>query len=339
MLAEFAMTPAIFDDDAHGDKDVWLEQIRELGATMFPRLSASPVMVTNLYEGSWHPEVEKVIAAIKDHRARKLCQDLLAKLGQSLVFRPACNEWPADESDWGREAMKSAGGEPIERIITSQVVYESLRREGHSVRCISEVHDSGFWTGIGADGTVPMRIADQVNLLRKLCVHSDFLCVLTPHIYGGSDDETDLIKEIVKSALRRPAGYQSVCIDVHTEGPHRNPGDPDFERRLAKCISNISQSFEAVLGKGQSVNLYVWPKLLHRYVVGGTMTEISGGRHARSPRWGVSLNHFARRGDSRELAPSPWNLLTRASLLDCFNRYFADGVKGYLSPSPIKINR
>jgi len=337
MLAEFALTPAIFDEEAHEDKDMWLDELRELGATMFPRLSASPIMISNLYEGSWHPETEKVVMAIKDHRARQLCQQLLTKVGGSLVFRPARNDWPVDECAWAREAIESASEEPIERVIASRMGYETLVGEGHSVRCISEVHDAGFWTGIAADGTVPMRIAEQVALLRKLCIHSEFLCVLTPHVYGGADDETDLVKEVIRSALGRPAGYRPVSIDIHTEGPRGNPNDADFAEKLRKCTSNICQTLHQVLANGQSVNLLLWPKLLHRYVIGGVFTETTGGIRARSPRWGISLQHFARGRDDPSQAPSPWNLLTRDSLLDCFNRYFADGVPGCLAGYPVQI--
>ena len=37
--------------------------------------------------------------------------------------------------------------------------------------------------------------------------------------------------------------------------------------------------------------------------------------------------------------PSPWNLLTRDDLLDCFHRYFADGVTGYLEGFPMTVAR
>ena len=40
MLAEFALTPSVFDEEAHADKDTWREQLRELGTNMFPRVAA-----------------------------------------------------------------------------------------------------------------------------------------------------------------------------------------------------------------------------------------------------------------------------------------------------------
>ena len=51
MLTEFAFTPSIFDDEANADPAAWHEQIRELGLNMFPRVSACPVMVCNLFDG------------------------------------------------------------------------------------------------------------------------------------------------------------------------------------------------------------------------------------------------------------------------------------------------
>ncbi len=337
MLTEFAFTPSIFDEEAHEDKDLWLEELRELGTSMFPRVSASPIMVSDLYEGSWNPEVAKIVDAIEDHRARDLCQRLLTKVQDSLVFRPACKEWPGDECAWGREAVESATEEPIERIIASRCAHATLISEGHPVRCISEVQDGGFWSGIAAEGTVPMRIADQVGLLRKLCVHSEFLCLLTPHIYGVSDDETDLAKAVIQCAFHCPAGYRTVSIDIHTDGPRGNPGGADFTSRLENCMSNITHALKQVLEKGQAVNLYLWPSLLHRYVLGGTFTETPEGKKQRRPRWGISLQHFARRREEPNQAPASWNLLKRDSLLEYFNRYFADGVTGYLPLSPVQV--
>jgi hypothetical protein len=339
MLAEFALTPSIFDEDAHQDKDAWLDDLQHLGAAMFPHVSASPAIISNLYDGSWHPEATKIVGAIQDHRARTRCQSLLTKMKDLLVFRPACKEWPMDECAWGREAACSAIEEPIERIIASKTAHATLISEGHPARCISEVQDSGFWGGINAGGTVPMRISDQVGLLRKLCVHAEFLCLATPHIYGGFDDETDFAKAVIQSAFARPAGFRRVSIDIHTEGPRGNPGDAGYSTKLANSITNITQTVKQILKSGQTITLYVWPEgeLLHRYVVGGLHAEMGGGQKRRSPRWAICLQHFARRGDNPDQAPAPWQLLPRKDLLDCFNRYFAEGVTGCLAPSPVQI--
>lgn len=339
MLAEFALTPSIFDEDAHDDKDVWLEQLRELGGNMFPRVAASPVMVSNLYDGSWHSVAGKVVMAIKDHRARKLCQGLLEKTRRTLVFRPACNEWPGEEEcAWAREAIRSASDEEIERIIATRTAHEVLTSECTFIRSISEVADSGFWQGVSASRSVPMRIADQSRLLRKLCLHTEFLCLLTPRIYGASDDETDFAIEVIRSALKRPPGYRRVSIDIHTRGPSGDPSDADYPNKLSNCVGNISKRLREALGPGDSISLYLWPRLLDRYLAGGIFVESAQGIRRRSPRWGVSMQHIARPEDeSRSHPPTSWNLLDRAGLSQCFERYFKEGVAGFLPCSPIPV--
>ena len=46
MLTEFALTPSIFDETMHPAADDWQEQLRELGTNMFPKVAASPVMMS-----------------------------------------------------------------------------------------------------------------------------------------------------------------------------------------------------------------------------------------------------------------------------------------------------
>src|SRR5687767_10805274 len=99
MLAEFALTPSVFDEQAHADGETWRDQLRKLGNGMFPDTGAWPVMVSNLYDGSWHHLAVKTAKAITDHRARRLCEDLLENAAKTLVRRPAaCSDWPGDDS-------------------------------------------------------------------------------------------------------------------------------------------------------------------------------------------------------------------------------------------------
>ena len=338
MFSEFALTPSIFDEEAQGDMDEWLDDIRELGAAMFPRVSASPVMVSNLYDGGWHAVAQQVVAAVSDHRARDLCQRLLTQITSTLVSRPACKDWPEDENGWVHEAMASAEDEAIDRIIATRTAQQALFSECKCVRSVSEVRDAGFWKGISASQSPEMRVADQVTLIRKLCLHSEFLCFLSPRIYGGSDDETGFAAEMIRSAFRRPCGYRQVHVEVHTEGPKCDPGDGKFHLRMSNLVGNISTQLRPALGVGNEVTLYVWPKLLDRFMIGGVYVEGADGTRERSPRWGISMQHIARGGDKHMSLPATqWDLLNRDSLTRRFTQYFKQGVAGFLPPSPVVI--
>jgi len=100
-----------------------------------------------------------------------------------------------------------SGGEPIERIVACAPVHQTLLQECSFTQNIDEFLDGGFWSEVSAQWPQTLRIADQVQAFRKLCVHSEFLCLVAPHIYGGSDDETDLAAALIQPAMRRPSEY------------------------------------------------------------------------------------------------------------------------------------
>ena len=216
MLSEFALTPSIFNEKVPPhDADLWREQLDQLLSNMFPNVSAWPVMVSNLHSGSWQKTALQMIARVKDHRAKKRCQELLQNASKTLASRPACCDWPDDDLAWGREAVESHAAEPIDRIVMTAAGHEILGKRCKSVRRLDEVRDAGFWRGIAADSSPPMKISNQVAMLRKVCVHSEFFCLITPHIHGGGDDETDFAVELVRSALARPPGFRCGGIEIH----------------------------------------------------------------------------------------------------------------------------
>lgn len=322
MIGEFAFTPSVFDEEANPDAESWREQLRELGNAMFPKTAAWPVMVANLYDGSWQSIAMTMVEAVKESRSRILCEGILKNISSTLVRRPISVEnWPVDNTAWGREAIASHAIEPIDRIVSCRAVQDTLTAEGHAVRCISEVQGEGFWRDISSQWDQPLTIPSQIQAIRKLTMHAEFLCLVTPHIRGTGDDETEFTLEMIRSALRRPTGFMSVDIEVHSEGPD-NPTSADFQQRLKKALGNTTTSLLSALRPAQSIRLILWPKLLDRYLIAGVYTSASGGARMRSPRWGLSMQHIARRVDLWDPKPPTfWSLMTRGQLGDVFNRY------------------
>lgn len=337
MLTEFAFTPSVFDESVHGDRGAWREQLRELGANLFPRTAAWPVMVADLHGGSWRQRVVSIVSAIKDSTARVLCENLLKNVTETLINRPVHGKTTpgTDAIAWGKEAVGSHSQEPIDRIITCKAAHAALAHMCPAIRSIEDVSTDSFWSDVTSAWSQTMRIADQISALRKLCVHARFVCLITPHIYGGSDDESDFAVALIRSAFRRPPNYSAVEIEIHTEGPDR-PAMSDYAVRLANRTRSVSGYLRKGLAPGQAIELLVWPKLLDRYILAGDYTKMSDGTLARRIRWGVSMPHIARKLDEREpKPPTPWTLLTRPQLLDQFNRYCVRSTPG--SPAPAQI--
>ena len=336
MLTEFAFTPSIFDEDAHEDKEAWRDQLKALGYNMFPKVSAWPVIVSDLYAGSWNQIADQTVKAIKDQRARILCEGILQNMKKTLVTRPACGNWPDEDIAWGREAIASTNVESIERIVANSASKSALLEEYRLIRSLDEVEGGGFWQGIGAESSPKMIVADQVQLLRKLCLHSDWLALISKDIYGGSDDETDFALGVIDLSLNRPADFGQVHFELHTEGPRRCVDEADYRVKAARVISAISSSVKNNLKASQSIDLLVWPKLLDRFLIAGTYTIESGGIKRKSPRWGVLLSHIARKPDEKKADFfTEWKLLNRESLNRWFDKYASDSAAN--RPTPIRI--
>jgi len=329
MLAEFAFTPEVFDEASQPDITVWREQLRDLGSAMFPRVSASPVIVSDLYGGSWGHAADRCAHLITDPTARYLCQNLLKRAMDVLVKRPAAGPWPEDEAGWAREALQSHGIEPIERIVASSACREKLRPECPALRSLDETTESGFWSGISSDASPAKRIDEQVGLVRKLCVLSDFIALISPHIYGADDDETDFALRFLNTTLNRPIGFASADVELHVRDDETCASPPTESADPTGLMGAVIKRVRAALRPGQQVTVVAWPKFVERLVIAGVHTTRNGNPHVRSPRWGIAMSHIARRGDAhRSDEPTEWKLLKQESLGRWFDRYCAPGVNG-----------
>lgn len=317
MLTEFAFTPSIFDENAHDDKEAWRDQLKELGRNLFPRVTTWPVVVSNLYAGSWTKTADQTVRGIKDQRARHLCEGILQNMQKILVDRPHCGDWPDEDIAWGREAIASDKVESIERIVADSKTKAALLENYNQIRSLEEVEDGGFWRGIASDASPKMIIADQVQLLRKLCLHAEWIALINAHT---STNESDFALELVQTTFNRPASFTSVKFELHTQEPQKCVDESDLQNRLRNVTNHISGLVRNRLAASQSVDLYFWPKLLDRLLIAGTYSEDSDGNLQKSPRWGVSMNHVARGADA-DAAPTEWKLLRREQLDFWFRKY------------------
>lgn len=339
MLAEFALTPSIFDKSAHKDREAWLRQLQELRHGMFPRGAACPVMVSNLYNGAWQAAALNAVSSIdeQDHEARDLCMGILKMvLDGTLVHRPACSDKePSNDTAWAKEAVNSISFEPIDRIVTCKPVYEVVSRRCGSVCCIDKVRDDHFWNGISSQWSQPLNVADQVKTLRKLCVHSEFLCLVTPYIRGEDDDETTFAQEMIRSAFRRSKEHSPPLVEIHTTVDWKIASAPD---QFKSVVHHVSCRLRSVLVGDQQVRLVIWPKskLLDRYLIAGIHTKTSDEKRVRKPCWGVSMPHIARKAhDDEPMPPTPWSLLSAKQIYDVSQHFCKEGRTGYLHDSTV----
>jgi len=128
MLSEFALTPTLFDEDAHPDQAAWEQEIRSLAYCLFPgRGYPSPVILANLWSGEWENDVRRRIGRIKVPSVRLLSQTLLTKFREIMIPRPrVAGKCPEDGEGWGREALESSNQIPLPKIFSCKHISKRL---------------------------------------------------------------------------------------------------------------------------------------------------------------------------------------------------------------------
>ncbi len=300
MYTEIAFTPQIFDEECNPDHERWREGLREFGREIAPRNAAEPIIISDLYGGSSLQVAAETIRAIRDHKAKDLAQRCISVMRQRLsVVRPVVGEWPQSEPDWLDECKLSHAQLALGKVLISDSHSQDNLHSMPSWSIYDPADDqSGFWNGIQIQSQVNMNLDDQVNLLRPICVHADYIAIKSPQIRGGSDDETVFAARIIQSALNRPFGYPDIkMIEFHLDGKH-NPNHDN-------SINNIIQVVRQNVGRernGLEIQFYFWPHYTDRELVAGIFKQ-----GIKSLRWGISMNHIARPRDATGIYDLEYN--------------------------------
>ena len=212
-----------FSMKLHPDIGSWKEQLHELGHGMFPRNVGCPVVVADLQDGNWSTFVVQLVQRLSDKNFRADVMRLLGQIKQVGVRRPGHLRQLVNHGDWQQEAILSHRLEAFDRIVTSAEQDQAPTTEMPRLWNLADVREDSFWTDISPHRWPPLDVAKQVACLRKLCLVSDFLCLVAPHIEEGGS-ENDFALALVKSALDRPTECRIPHISDPFLGPRATPG-------------------------------------------------------------------------------------------------------------------
>ena len=302
MLAEFLLTPdALSDDDGRSGSDV----VRELADCFFPRRTVPLALLCKLGDDEWERATSRRIAQIKNPSHRQDAMSLFQKLlSQICVTRPRIHLASEDESGWIKAGMTSASQVLMNGIVVSSKSTPPDRLGVSLKDFVSDV----FWRDLGNPRFVGRDTVNQEQVLRAICLHSDWLVIRLPQIRGGSDDEIVTVRQILKLSNQLPSGFRKTAIDLHV----------CMQPRISKhrLIRGISDELSTSVQQGVQIRLTIWPErhFINRELLGGDYTKTSPGDLVRRPLWWITMNHVAigsRQGANRGDGANAWSLFSR----------------------------
>jgi hypothetical protein len=267
----------------------------------------------------WLAVVAKNVATIKRTSYQRPAMDLFDRIKRDhLVFRPIYGEIRAvaEETQWVQEAMQPTSSFPIDKIVTSWQGLNVCRKCAPDAIGLNDLDGHSFWQDVITSLSPAPSISEQIEALRPIWLHGQFLAVVLPY---GLGNEADWFFALANSALKRPSGFGVPLIELHVSGDG-NPAEWKSQGASHQAIRSFIQRAKQALPTGAEIRLYVRAikprepvkqQFIARRLFAGNQVNVGTGTPEMRIRWGISLEHVAHIGETPSQAPPTFTLLPR----------------------------
>lgn len=254
LLAEYALTPDVFDTDLYNDEDLADSRMDLLREALF-----NEGIVRDLRDGEW-----KNVFSNPGRNWYRRGKELLKKLstqGRIRNFPGVLPHAPACDADWINEALASHDQQGIEGIITSDVLAAN-HADKSVVASISKLSRANWWGERGATIRVDRKVDAYQEKLSLLFSCSNHLMFLDPNLDPTKANYRDFttLFQFVNGRDPLPS------IEVHrtiTEGAgpgRRVLSQGEWERRFRSAL-------QPILPADATVEVFLWDEMHDRYLL------------------------------------------------------------------------
>ena len=175
LLADYAITPDVFDSTSYSNEEIGRLHLREIGEVM-----RTEGVVRDLRSGEWRRLFASDVRPW--HRTGKELVRKLAAQGRLIEFQPALGNVPADDAGWCAEAlatqavMSLAGG-----IIATEPVKDLYRSESLVAR-IDRLDSADWWQNRSSSVRLPRSLVAYKQHLEPILRCANSLQFIDPHL-------------------------------------------------------------------------------------------------------------------------------------------------------------
>ncbi len=332
MLTEIALTPQVFESQNNLPPETWRRHLNEFGGRLRYYGDACPVVFANLRAGAWLKEIARRVMQIKDFNTRTTVETILTRVKELALERKCLAQGGFDASElaWVREAVRQPEL-PIHRVVASLMNFATISKElkePSSLCRLGDLSEERFWENVDRVRSPTMTFKGQIEVLRPLLNHAEFLIILNPYAFSN---EGEWVRQVVRAALDRSGPPP----DIEVQTPCRDKVGNDDETRdwqNSPEVKWLERSFRNVLKPGEQVTLAIRSplfekqNLIHRRLFAGMLPQTDTGVK-RSLRWAVDLGHVARLGAESDPVNTTFVLLGRREGQSQYDRLDIEGVR------------
>ena len=256
ILADYAITPDVFDVSSYSDHEVGRLHLKEIGDVI-----RAEGLVRDLRAGRWRALVTG--DGRPWHRRGKELVKKLATQGRLISFPPALPAEPVDDYGWCDEALVThaklelTGGVIVTRPIKDAHRFEAL------VEPIDQLRRAAWWRPHDPSIRLRRNVEAYRQHLGLILRHANSIQFIDPHLdptksrYGG-------VAELLRAAGgRTPAPL----LEIHRVG-YEGSGS----RRTSLDLHQLEADFRGALesdlrAAGLCVHVFVWDRFHDRYLI------------------------------------------------------------------------
>lgn len=336
MIVEIAMTPGVFEKEHNPDAALWSAKLRRLGALLTNGSRPQNILVGDLYDGSWLPEVANALRRIAREpqdsqlwlKVRPLLDDLYPQLEALSVVRPSAkDDWPDSDVAWAEEAIASDSTREFVRIATTEDAYTKVSGQCPRVCRVEDLVDGSLRDSIQSDWSPRLDAGEQVSLLRPLLQHAQFVDLVVPYAGGLNNDDTPFAEAVLRAFRDSGMGIGHRSAALHVQVASKlTPQQSGFELTAANTLAQVSTALRSLCTPQFTVMVAVWARLLDRYIIAGKgLHPKIGQTDDRRAIWAVHMGHTASPEDRNRPAGSPprteWHMKSRSLVAQIFDHY------------------
>ena len=254
LLAEYALTPDVFDITSYSSEEVCGLHLRTLKEALLQE-----GLVRDLRDGEWMRHFE---AGRPWHRRGK---ELLRKLHTQrrlVPARAALASAPANDGEWCNEAIGSHGHLPLAGIVATDAVAAS--HTGTPIVCsVSRLTNASWWASRSSSVRLGRTLADYERALALVLRHANSLILIDPYIDPTDGHQYgDLLRLLGKLQSRaiKP------LVEIHRVAWYDSSEDkrPQVEKVVASLTPALSSMARTA---GISVEVFLWDHFHDRYLI------------------------------------------------------------------------
>ena len=256
ILADYAITPDVFDVTSYSDHEVGRLRLKEISDVI-----RTEGLVRDLRAGKWRALVTG--DSRPWHRRSKELVKKLATQGRLISFPPALPTEPVDDYAWCDEAIAThaklelTGGVIVTRPIKDAHRFETL------VAAIDQLQRAAWWRPQDPSIRLRRNVEAYRQHLGLILRHANSIQFIDPHLDPTKQRYRAVVELLHAAGGRTPAPL----IEIH-----RDAYDRSGSRRTYLDVDQLEADFRRALesnlrAAGLRVHVFVWDRFHDRYLI------------------------------------------------------------------------